>query len=107
MQTAVCCLNEKLVPAEGFSELPDHAGVELAFMSFLCQTTASSMTENDNQTFEINKNKQLRFFNQHVSPWIKHFADRLSDQADTVLYKCVGYFLKTFIQDEEQLLSQD
>jgi TorA maturation chaperone TorD len=97
-------LKEGLGPNGEFSELPDHVGVELEFMAFLCRKALEAMQAGDAATAQEYQHQQYCFFMEHVGPWVRLLAERLASQAQTSLYRFLGNFLNLFLELEGNLL---
>jgi TorA maturation chaperone TorD len=97
-------LKEGLGPNAGFTELPDHVGVELEFMAYLCRKTLDAMQAGDAATAQEYQHQQYCFFMEHVGPWVRLLAERLASQAQTSLYRFLGNFLNLFLELEDNLL---
>ncbi len=96
-------LQEGLEPNAGFSELPDHVGVELEFMAFLCRKTVDAMQADDLSRLSECRHQQQHFFRAHLGAWGRVLADRLASQARTSLYRILGIFLNLFLELEENV----
>ncbi len=96
-------LQEGLGPGEGFSELPDHVGVELEFMAFLCRKAVDAMQAGDGALLTEYQHKQQHFFREHLGAWVRLFAGCLASQAQTSLYRFLGNFLNLFLELEDNL----
>jgi len=99
-------LREGLEPMAGFSELPDHVGVELEFMGYLCGQALDALRSGDQDLLEKYRRRQRHFFTEHVDTWVKLLAERLASQAQTSLYRFLGNFLNLFLTLEENFYSQ-
>ena len=97
-------LKEGLRPNAGFTELPDHVGVEMEFMAFLCRKAVEAMRKSDLAEVEEYHHQQYCFFTEHVGAWVRLLAQRLASQAQTSLYRFLGNFLNLFLELEENLL---
>jgi putative dimethyl sulfoxide reductase chaperone len=96
-------LKEGLEPNGEFSELPDHVGVELEFMAFLCRKTLEAMRAGDPDTAQDYRHQQCCFFIEHLGTWARLLAERLASQAQTSLYRFLGNFLNLFMELEGNL----
>lgn len=96
-------LREGLTPNAGFTELPDHVGVEMEFMAVLCRKAAEAMKANDRAAVEEYRHQQSCFFTEHLGAWVRLLAQRLASQAQTGLYRFLGNFLNLFLELEENL----
>jgi TorA maturation chaperone TorD len=96
-------LREGLTPTAGFTELPDHVGVEMEFMAVLCRKAAEAMKTGDRASLEKYQHQQYCFFTEHLGAWVRLLAQRLASQAQTSLYRFLGNFLHLFLELEESL----
>ena len=90
-------LKEGLGPNTGFTELPDHVGVELEFMAYLCGKALDAMRAGDHALLVEYRRRQQYFFREHLEPWAGLLAERLASQAHTSLYRFLGNFLNLFL----------
>ena len=100
-------LKEGLGPNGEFSELPDHVGVELEFMAFLCRKAVEAMQAGDAATAQDYRHQQYCFFMEHLGTWVRLLAERLASQAQTSLYRFLGNFLNLFLELEGNLHFQE
>jgi putative dimethyl sulfoxide reductase chaperone len=96
-------LQEGLTPNAGFTELPDHVGVEMEFMAVLCRQAAEAMKTGDRASLKKYQHQQYCFFTEHVGAWVRLLAQCLASQAQTSLYRFLGNFLNLFLELEENL----
>ena len=92
-------------------ELPTHIGVELSFMSFLCQQEkqASSDLSDDEEFSEFNINRlwQLKFLHEHLTDWFPQLNLAIQSKAITPFYRSLAQFTEGFlIQDKACLIRQ-
>ncbi|MCX5893517.1 MAG: molecular chaperone TorD family protein [Deltaproteobacteria bacterium] len=99
-------LQEGLEPVPEFSNLPDHAGVELEFMAYLCRKTATALKANSPQLAAEYRGKQRQFLLRHLSPWVARLARRLEIESRTSYFRFLGVFLQLFLQLEDDLYGQ-
>ena len=96
-------LKEGLGPNAGFTELPDHVGVELEFMGYLCGQALDALRAGDQARLGEYRRLEQHFFREHVEAWVRLLAERLASQAQTSLYRFLGNFLNLFLALEESL----
>jgi putative dimethyl sulfoxide reductase chaperone len=96
-------LNAGLGPSRAFSDLPDHVGVELEFMAFLCRKTLEAMQAGDPAAARDYRHQQYCFFMEHLGTWVRLLAERLASRAQTSLYRFLGNFLNLFLDLEGNL----
>jgi TorA maturation chaperone TorD len=91
--------------AEGFAELPDHLGVELEFMAYLCGQAASSLETNGAADACRYMKLQKDFFREHLARWAFDCLAQMASKAQTPLYRCLASLLDRFLREEQQHLS--
>jgi putative dimethyl sulfoxide reductase chaperone len=96
-------LREGLGPSPKVTELPDHAGVELEFMAYLCGKALEAMRAGDRALLGKYQRQQQHFFREHLGVWVNLLAERLASQAQTSLYRFLGNFLLLFLELEGNL----
>jgi TorA maturation chaperone TorD len=96
-------LKAGLGPNAGFSDLPDHVGVELEFMAILCRKAVEAIQASDEDTAQEYRHQQYCFFVEHLGTWVRVLAERLASQAQTSLYRFLGNFLSLFLELEGNL----
>jgi len=88
-------------------ELPNHIGVELSFMSFLCEREALSLQEQDDTILaddidmtdatEVYRLYQLLFLQQHLNDWFPQLNLSIQAKAKTAFYKGMAQLTEDFI----------
>jgi putative dimethyl sulfoxide reductase chaperone len=96
-------LKEGLGPNDGFTELPDHVGVELEFMAYLCGKALEARRAGDQPLLAEYHRRQQLFYKEHLEPWVGLLAGRLASRAQTSLYRFLGNFLNLFLELEGNL----
>jgi TorA maturation chaperone TorD len=96
-------LKEGLGPRAEFTELPDHVGVELEFMAYLCGKALDAMRTGDRALLVEYQRRQQLFFREHLEAWVRLLAEKLASQAQTSLYRFLGNFLNQFLALEGNL----
>ena len=84
--------------AEGFTDLPDHASVELEFMKFLCEKEADASREGRPRW----RTKQAEFSKNHIEKWLPAFADSVLKSTADPFYKSAGGLLRDFLVLERE-----
>jgi len=83
-------------------ELPDHIGVELGFMSFLCE--GEERAEGDPMALDNYRQYQRVFLDQHVLRWVPDYCEIVASRATTPYMKTLATFTVAFCrQDSEQM----
>jgi anaerobic sulfite reductase subunit A len=71
--------------------IPDHAGVELLFMSFLVENNLID--------------RQTAFMGDHLMRWIPDYCDEIEKHARTTFYKELAILLREFVVSDYEELS--
>ena len=79
-------------------ELPDHVGVELAFMSFLCRLEEGFWKSGMMPVEYISAERT--FLREHVLAWVPQFLVNVEKHARTGFYKKVASITKTFLNQD-------
>jgi TorA maturation chaperone TorD len=79
-------------------ELPDHIGVELAFMSFLCSQEAEARQRGDGQGLGVVLQKEVDFLRQHLARWTRDLCAKIRTSARTDFSRAVAGMLEEFVQ---------
>lgn len=79
-------------------ELPDHIGVELAFMSFLCSQEAEARQRDDGEGLGVVLQKELDFLRDHLAQWTGPLCVRIRASARTGFSKAVAEVLEEFVR---------
>jgi len=101
-------------------ELPNHIGVELSFMRFLCEREAVALIDgniidqdfdqnDDANTFsqaEIYRAYQIRFLAEHLTRWFPELNEEIQKKSNHVLYTSIANMTQEFLQQDLQMLKQ-
>jgi len=91
-------------------ELPTHIGIELAFLSFLCEREASALLEQE-ETKDIESTRyhhlQMRFLRQHVNQWFPQLHRSIQKNAKSQFYRGLALITEAFLaQDTANLTAK-
>jgi len=78
-------------------EVPDNIGVELLFMSALCDEE-DKLSETDPDGARKAHELQLEFFKKHLSKWVDKLADNIIKKSTTSLYRGVAEVTREYIK---------
>ena len=96
-------------------ELPNHIGVELSFMRFLCEREAASIIDDVNQEAadtnefsqaEIYRAYQIRFLGEHLTRWFPELNEEIQSKSPHVFYRSVSNMTQTFLQQDLMMLKK-
>lgn len=76
--------------AEEYQDLPDHIGLELHYLAFLCEKEQEF--ERDGQGDKLRRAREMQrdFLKAHVCSWINLLAKKIGDKTDEPLYRAVA-----------------
>ncbi len=83
---------------------PDHYGVELAFMAYLCRLEEEAWVKNDAKMLREVISEEKRFFNEHLYAWTRDLLDKLHKWARTDFYKAVIGLVERLVEEEKKYL---
>lgn len=89
-------------------ELPNHIGVELAFMEFLCKSEAEAIdreereeTSDEEQDPEevsrIYRQYQTKFLDEHLNDWFPQLSRAIQDKSSSRFYRGLARLTEKFI----------
>ena len=89
-----------LTIAEIFKDNPDHIQAELEFMYFLIFKEIEAIQEGSFETVTSSLLKQRSFLQDHLSVWVKDFAQNIAKHTQTNFYKGLALATQTFISED-------
>jgi TorA maturation chaperone TorD len=88
-------------------ELPDHVGVELAFMAELAGEEVQAWQNGDSEDAGGLRRAQRAFLEAHLGRWATDFADQVQAKAATAFYREFARLLGGFLETERTMLGQE
>ena len=107
-------------------ELPNHIGVELSFMRFLCEREAAALIDGDvieqgtgqNIDDDIGENEdtniftqveiyrayQIRFLAEHLTRWFPELNEEIQKKSNHVFYQSIANITQQFLEQDLQIL---
>jgi TorA maturation chaperone TorD len=86
-------------------ELPDHIGVELSFLSSLCDRERQRWEARDAPAARLFLTHELRFLEDHLLRWVPELARRTAANARTLFFQGIACLTEEFIQADAATLS--
>ena len=96
-------------------ELPTHIGVELSFMSFLCEREASAIRSEEEALLNQRKTKatnparyrelQTRFLQKHLNEWFPQLSQSIQANAKSPFYRGLALITEAFLAQDTASLS--
>lgn len=87
-------------------ELPDHAGVELRFMSLLVEAEYLSWERYDDACARMILQTEAEFLNHHILQWMPQWIECVKKRARLAFYKSAATVLGNFLRAEKTTLDQ-
>lgn len=92
--------------APNLSEMPDHAAVELEFMSFLCRQAADAWERGaDREAAQVTA-WQASFLDRHLARWFPEWAGGVAESDDEGTYSVVAVTARAFIDLDRRLIGR-
>ena len=79
---------------------PDYIGLELDFMRHLCAKESEAWACGDKATACSLIEKEERFLDDHLAPWVPRFCDVMAEQAKLDFYRGIALITKAFVMQE-------
>jgi TorA maturation chaperone TorD len=88
-------------------ELPTHIGVEIAFMSFLCEREALAILDRQGKSVDSDKHRQLqvRFLEEHLNQWFPQLSRSIQKNAKSRFYPGLALIAEAFLAQDTASLS--
>jgi TorA maturation chaperone TorD len=87
------------------SELPDHIGVELSFMSLLCRREREARQAGDDATVRPLLECELRFLEDHLLRWVPQLRARIAALAPSEFYRGVAFLTEDFLSADRAIVA--
>jgi TorA maturation chaperone TorD len=81
-------------------ELPDHVGVELAFLQFLCGQERDAWERDDRRAAAEWRARERHFVERHLLRWVPELCRRMAERAATGFYRAVALATDEFLAAE-------
>ena len=83
-------------------ELPDHIGLELEFLHFLCMKEDWNNKQAALRYLKLEK----RFLEDHLLKWVNELCDTMATNASTDFYKGLAEITKMFVLDDFKTINK-
>lgn len=85
-------------------EIPDHIGIELGFMQFLCDKEFEAWKRGDLEDAMKYLSMEKEFINEHLAEWVPTFCDLVIAQTNIGFYLGLARITKGFIEFDRKLI---
>ncbi len=90
--------------SEGFQDLPDHVGLELACMGFLCEAEVHAWEQNDLDDVQRMRDMQKRLSHEHLLLWVPALCGRICENASGPFYRGIASLTEAYLRQEGDAL---
>lgn len=87
-------------------EMPDHLGMELEFMGFLCKLEKKLWERFDLQGLQKCIELQKTFLDAHLSKWVYQCCEDIIKRATCGFYKAIAHLITDFVKSEEGYIAE-
>lgn len=87
-------------------EMPDHIGMELEFMGFLCKLEKEFWEKAAISSLQKCIEFQKTFLNEHLSKWVYQCCENAVKKSTYGLYKAIAHLTMEFMKSEEEYVSE-
>ena len=81
-------------------ERSDFVGVELAYLSFLCQKQAYAEENGDTELADLTRKAEALFLRDHLGRWAPAFTRRILDRVDRGFFYHLATFMLSFVSED-------
>ncbi len=86
--------------SEDFKDLPDHVGLELACMEFLCKAEAQAWDREDLAGVHRVQGFQKRLLQDHLLQWVPALCARIRERASGPFYRGIAHVTQAYLKQE-------
>ncbi len=87
------------IPHE-YYELPDHIGIELAFMATLCKEEHKAWKERNAKLVRSLREIEERFLKEHIACWLPKLCNAICEKTKDNFYICMAEITLDFVQSD-------
>ncbi|MEK7205803.1 MAG: molecular chaperone TorD family protein, partial [candidate division NC10 bacterium] len=91
--------------SEDFKDLPDHIGLELACMEYLCRGEAQAWDQENLDEVRRLRDFQQRLLQEHLLQWVPTLCRRIRESATGPLYRGIASLTEAYLADEAETLA--
>ena len=91
--------------SENFKDLPDHVGLELACMQFLCEAEARAWEADHHEEIRRVRSFQKRLLDEHLLQWVPALCGRILERAPGPFYRGIASLTEAYLEKEADALA--
>ena len=90
--------------SEDFRDLPDHVGLELAYMEFLCEAEARAWEHDHLDDAHRMRDFQKRLLHEHLLQWVPTLCGRIREKSLGPFYRGIAGVTEAYLRREANAL---
>ena len=91
--------------SENFKDLPDHVGLELAYIEFLCTAEARAWDREDLDEMRRVRRLQRKMVQDHLLQWVPALCGRIRENAGGPFYRAIAGLTEGYLRREAEELA--
>lgn len=91
---------------EEHAEPPDHIGLELEFMAYLCNSAALNLDAGEDEYAGRYLDFQQKFLERHLLKWAPDACDDIIESTEALFYEGLAELTKDFLQSEPAAIEE-
>ncbi len=91
----------------GVKEPPDHIGIELGYLSYLCNREAEAWKSTDTKGAAKCLGMEQEFLHKHIERWVPKFCEQIAANDRTGFYRGIAIMTKEFVLSEIDLIREE
>ncbi len=93
--------------SEDFQDLPDHVGLELACMEFLCKAEAQAWVREHLAEVHRVRDFERRLLQEHLLQWVPALCRRIHERAAGPFYRGIARLTEAYLAQEAETLADE
>jgi TorA maturation chaperone TorD len=93
--------------AADIKEPPDHVGIELGYLSYLCKREADAWKNHDIRGAISCLRMEAQFLHEHLARWVPHLCQEIVERDRTGFYRAVAFMTSEFIMTDSDDISRE
>lgn len=86
-------------------DMPDHIGMELEFMAFLCRIEKEMRLAGDDEALKRCIDLEKTFLNEHLLKWVYDCCKKIKERAAYGFYRAIACLIADFMKAEEEYIA--